>query len=541
MAIFARNTAITAAGMILLIGCQTRRVDTRSNRAGTTDTSTTTTTNTSISTPTGTSTVTKRSHDFGILDGSIDFVPDNTEDAKALLAKFPIRDKDTEIADLAGGPEFLAARWDMLNKATKSVRLQTLVFHGDESGWLIARKLVELKNRGVSVRIIIDGVSNLYPEDQGMFLYLQQNGIKVEGYDLVYLYVLQEIGRSATIDSIIDRTNMRYHEKMFIVDAEDPANARAIVGGVNIANKYFRIDRTKPDDNWQDKDVIVRGSLVADIAKSFDENLKYVEEFRSRSALANTTPLWKWAISIRDILKLKPIIPNPEPDLRPAMNELVKTAANTPLNLDWHPVRGRFLKSRPYLKEQYIHFAYLDAIKSAKKSIHIMNSYFLPTNDVRAALKDAVRRGVEVKILANDVGVADYESVMKASRLIYPELLGVNRENPKAKLSIYEWGGDPIFKNGYGLHHGKYAIFDDRVSIVGSYNIDPRSKNLNSESVVVFEQEKLATKLNEQFTREIGAGFATNITYEVALKFRDPDGFLKILEARFLEALSPIF
>ena len=71
--------------------------------------------------------------------------------------------------------------------------------------------------------------------------------------------------------------------------------------------------------------------------------------------------------------------------------------------------------------------------------------------------------------------------------------MSVNDEpTTKGKLEIFEWAGN---KFGEGTIHAKFAVIDQKRIIGGSYNLDPRSEKLNSETVLVIEQLDLASKL----------------------------------------------
>lgn len=474
----------------------------------------------------------KPTRQFGVFDGKYDFVKDGSVTAAALSDRFPVHENDqSEVTLLESGADFLSARMDILSSATKSVDIQLLVWHGDEVGWKFTEKVLALKARGIAVRLIVDPVNNIEKASQSMFFKMKQAGIHVEGWETMYLYALNMYRPSDNMSTFVDEGNRRYHEKMFIVDAGTP-NAHAIIGGTNIGNKYFRLDPRKPLEMWHDKDVMLRGPVVADIAKMFDSNLTALIEFRNNKAIFNTEPIWVWVNYAREVLKLDPMNVIETPTFDPVVVQNYDAALAKPRTLKWKPATMRYLHSRPRLKEKYIHRAYIDFIESAKSEILIMNSYFLPLPEVQKALHDAVLRGVNVKILTNHREVNDLPVVTVAGRTIYKDLLVVNNSTTpnNAKMAIYEFAGDPVLKNGEGLHHGKYAVFDRKASIVGSFNIDPRSTNLNSECVVAYEDAELSETLAKEFELHTGPTFSENISYTKALTFTDPDGLLNKIE-----------
>lgn len=137
---------------------------------------------------------------------------------------------------------------------------------------------------------------------------------------------------------------------------------------------------------------------------------------------------------------------------------------------------------------------YLDAIRAAKRSITIENAYFLPASELRAALLDAAKRGVAVRVMTNSYASNDTGAVADASRYFYDDLL-------KAGVKIYEKQG--------GLLHSKTATFDGQYSIVGSANLNGRSHGQDTEDAVAITGAVTARQLEDRFatglsqTREV--------------------------------------
>lgn len=72
--------------------------------------------------------------------------------------------------------------------------------------------------------------------------------------------------------------------------------------------------------------------------------------------------------------------------------------------------------------------------------------------------------------------------------------MSVNEEaKTRGSLKIYEWQGQRF---GEGTIHAKFAVIDDHIIVGGSYNLDPRSEKLNSETVLVFDNESLGLNLS---------------------------------------------
>ena len=101
-------------------------------------------------------------------------------------------------------------------------------------------------------------------------------------------------------------------------------------------------------------------------------------------------------------------------------------------------------------------------------------------------------------------------------------------------VQIWEWQGrrTNATEQTEGTIHAKYAVFDRRISIVGSYNMDPRSRTLNSESAIVFENENLSRQLADMFY-ENDLDFSKQITLEDTQAFTESADAVYQLQKEF--------
>jgi phosphatidylserine/phosphatidylglycerophosphate/cardiolipin synthase-like enzyme len=332
--------------------------------------------------------------------------------------------KACRIAVLPNGDDSFAARIQTLEDADTSVRIQALIFTGDESGLYIAELLKAKKAQGLDVRVIVDGMSNPGPQTQWMYFDLEQNGIEVEGYETFYLQWLNEIPVTSH-DAADKKTdpNKRYHEKMWIIDGETDHGV-AVVGGLNIANEYFRIDPRNPSRYWRDQDVIVKGDVIKDMAASFDRNFEYFLKVKESRGILNTNIYWE---ATRDVFeKTGKIDTRHVTDER--LNENVRELADKKLELKYEAAKCRFFQNRPRFGETYIEQAYLKSIKAARKEILIGNAYFVASATFVETVKDAVRRCVKVIILTNSPETNDLPMLTIVGRDFYDDILAVNNE-----------------------------------------------------------------------------------------------------------------
>jgi phosphatidylserine/phosphatidylglycerophosphate/cardiolipin synthase-like enzyme len=421
--------------------------------------------------------------------------PDATVGFEALA---PVRGpEECEVAVLPFGEDSLAARLASLERATESIRIQALVFKGDEAGLRIADVLKRKKAEGLDVRVIVDAFSNPALQTQWLYFDLKQHGIEVEGYEALALQWLNEIPLPLLTPSM-DRKHpdRRSHEKVWIVDGGTPA-AFAITGGLNVGNEYFRVDPANPAGYWRDQDVALRGAIVADLVAAFDRNFAHFVRVKHSRGVFDTNLYWDATRHVLDATGRLPIAFHTEPRLVDRVGEL---AGNEPA-LVFRASTCRFFHSRPRVGETYLMQAYLQLFAAARSELLIANAYFVPTPAIHAALEAAVRRCVAVTIVSNSPETNDLPEISLVGRGHYGNLLRMNELARDAGctgggLRIWEWAGvapdDPVRS---GTMHSKFAVVDRRLSLVGSYNLDPRSERLNSETALVFENVELGAQL----------------------------------------------
>ena len=391
--------------------------------------------------------------------------------------------------------ENFEVKYFLLEKAQRSIKLQTYILYSDP----VSKKAVEIlykkKAEGVDVRFIADCYTKYIPKDQMLYHKMTRNGLDLLGYEPLYFSVSGDPNYVIDVNEI----NMRFHEKYWIVD-----DYVGITGGTNISQEYAYYNYI-PRLLWRDLDVILIGQVVKDMSRAFDENYVYFSDKRLD----------------------RPDIINPQfykQVLKKNKKELAKgeIAAKTEIidpteaikidNLTDDNALVRFIRHRPRYQETYIHQVYIHLFKTAKRKILIENSYILMDDALFQAITDAARRGVEVVIVTNCLKTDDVFGLAPLTRYFYLPLM-------EAGIKIYEWQG--IYP-GKGSLHAKYAVFDDDISIIGSYNLDPRSTFLNSEDIVIIRSRKAAEALRD-WTYNVDIRQSKAVTMEQAKKWAKPD------------------
>lgn len=127
------------------------------------------------------------------------------------------------------------------------------------------------------------------------------------------------------------------------------------------------------------------------------------------------------------------------------------------------------------------------SIASARRTLYVANSYFVPDDDFRKLLEDARKRGVDVRILTVSKET-DVKTTWWAGRSRYEQLL-------KAGVRIYEY--QPA------MMHSKTFIVDGMWGSIGSMNFDNRSLAFNNESNFVFLDAPFGARMNATFMDDL--------------------------------------
>ena len=224
----------------------------------------------------------------------------------------------------------------------------------------------------------------------------------------------------------------RDHRKILVVD-----NAVGFVGGYNIGAPY--------ETEWRDTHVRITGPGVWDLKRAFADF---------------------WNLNRRRMIRA---------NQRPLLLEMAST---------WKP-QIRFHRNNPRLWMFPIRSMYLEAINRASHNIWMTHAYFIPDQDFVDAIKDAARRGVDVRLVvphkSNHI-VADW-----ISRGYYSQLLGA---------------GVRIFRYREAMVHAKTSTIDGNWSTVGTANVDRLSLQGNYEINVEIIDEQMAKTLEEIHTAD---------------------------------------
>jgi putative cardiolipin synthase len=379
--------------------------------------------------------------------------------------------------------------------ATSSIDLQTYIYEDDPAGVILMERLFLAAERGVRVRLLID--DNGLASDASLPLLLDGHpGIEVRIFNPFHLRA--RWSRPFQYLFEFRRLNRRMHNKLFIVDG-----TAAIVGGRNVGGNYFDQDE---DRNFTDTDVLLIGPAARAGAEQFDE---YWNSDFAWPASAVPSPL--------DDARRAELMQDYREQLsrfderRTRYFELRRTfiEALEKRRLDVH-FGGTKLVADPPEKVDPDRAPQVSPVVTAlqaewdraDREILIASAYLVPGPGIEARMNELDRRDVEVTFLTNSLASND--------------VVAVHAGYAKRRRALLE-GGARVFEyqkfantperrdtpaSGASLH-SKMMVFDRMRAWVGSFNLDPRSVELNTEVAVIIDSSSFAAELARRFEHDI--------------------------------------
>ncbi len=161
------------------------------------------------------------------------------------------------------GQDALLARLDLIRGATRSIDVQTYIFDEDDAGHLVLDELLAAAHRGVKVRLLVDQLAALRRVDTLAALAGTHTNFEMRLYNPVLGRARISYPMYALASACCWRKlNQRMHNKLLVVDGQV-----AITGGRNYQNDYYDWDTSY---NFRDRDILVAGPAIAEIAANFD-------------------------------------------------------------------------------------------------------------------------------------------------------------------------------------------------------------------------------------------------------------------------------
>jgi cardiolipin synthase len=324
---------------------------------------------------------------------------------------------------LENGEAYFPRVFEAMRQAKTEILLETFIVFEDKVGDELKEVLIAAAQRGVRITASLDGFG-CGELSTGYLAALSEAGVRIQIFD-------------PAPKTLGIRTNWfrRLHRKIVVVDG-----TIAFIGGINFSADHLA---DFGPEAKQDYSVEVQGPAVADIhhfallQSGRPARAKYWWQRRRqrRSELAFTDHDGQVRLVYRD---------NGE-----------------------HPTD--------------IEEVYRQVLRTAQRRVVIANAYFFPGYRLLREIRNAARRGVDVRLILQ--GQPDMLAAKLAARMTYDYLL-------KSGVQIYEYCDRPL--------HGKVALVDEDWSTVGSSNLDPLSLSLNLEANVLIRDRAFNRDLFER-------------------------------------------
>lgn len=365
---------------------------------------------------------------------------------------------------LQDGPSTYSAMLEAIAGARDHINMESYILDDDDVGHRFAAALIAKQQSGVQVNLIRDSVGTLGTAT-AFFTRLSEAGVQIVEFNPV-----NPLTAKAGWE-----VNQRDHRKLLIIDGHI-----AFLGGINISSVYSgsssHLGKTAEPTNalpWRDTDLRIEGPVVGELQKLF---------------------IITWAKQRGPPLAARHYFPPTEP----RGNEVVRAIGSSP--------------DDPY---SLIYVTLISALRSAQREIWLTNAYFVPDPQLLATLKDAVARGVDVRLILPSS--TDSWLVFHAGRAYYDELL-------QAGVRLYE--------RHDALLHVKTAVIDGVWSTVGSTNLDWRSFLHNQEVNAVVLGSGFGDKMRAAFRADLAK--SREITLDAwqarALDVRSQELFARLWE-----------
>lgn len=372
-----------------------------------------------------------------------------------------------EIVLLEGGREFFPALELAIDRASRSVRVETYIFNDDSTGRRIAAALARAAARGVSVQVVVDGFGTGEPKGE------LAERLAQPGLDLRVFRPLRSLWPKR-------QALRRLHRKLALVDDQT-----AFIGGINIIDDQEDLLHGRLEAPRFDFALQVRGPLVAPLAVA----MRRVWQ-GSRQLASSPRGVASRLISGGGNVAGGACPPTKDQSvaLRADLPESLLVQARQAERRAHRGVRAAFIERNNWRHRRTIERAYLRAIGRARSDVLIACAYFFPGARFRRALAAAAGRGVRVRLLLQ--GKIEYRLPHFGTLSLYEELLS-------AGVEIIEYRSSFL--------HAKLALADQWLT-VGSSNIDPFSLLLAREANVVARSAALAAELRAAVERAIAEG-----------------------------------
>jgi putative cardiolipin synthase len=384
------------------------------------------------------------------------------------------------------GRQALTARVALCELAVRTLDVQYYIWEADATGRILADRLIRAAGRGVRVRVLLDDINLSGRDDMVASLDAHPN-VEIR----IFNPFRRRKARALDYLTDMDRVNHRMHNKLMVMDG-----TAAIVGGRNIGNHYFEVDR---DSNFRDLDIAAVGPVVGEATGVFERFWTGDWSVPIREMAGRSYTRADLDRGIRQIRRRIDADDYPHP-LDHDASELARSLDSIREKLIWAP--GRIVWDDPSSIREDQEFgrmteALYRRLECLDSEILIESAYFVPRKRAIDKMRELRQQGKRVRILTNSMASNDVLAAHAGYARRRGQVLAAGAE-------VHEFRPDPddvrqrvvSVKSRAGLHT-KAIVFDRRDVFIGSFNLDPRSNSINTEAGLYVENEELAGQVIE--------------------------------------------
>ena len=432
-----------------------------------------------------------------------DWIDANCEQCTALMSS------QTGAYILEKGEEALVGRAWLAQHATRSIDVQYFIWSTDNVGIIAAEQLLSAAERGVKVRVLVDDFL-IDAQGRTLFLLSAQPNVEIRIYNPNTAVGLSFWQKVKYAFSDFRAVNQRMHDKTAIFDG-----IAGITGGRNMADEYFDFDH---EYNFRDRDILLLGSAVRDMTENFEEFWESEYAVNVEKILASQIE----EVSVEDIrghARELHVYAADEGNFAPAVRQAISATSDKfqalLQSMVWDDMT--FISDVPGKNAGDMGLGgggestrqLIAALQAAKESVLIQSPYLVMPEGGIDFFRELIERGVRVRISTNSLASTDNIQAFSGYASQREELL-------EAGIEIYEYKAYPAIRetllerypsiaenNPVFAIHAKSLVIDDSVAYIGTFNLDPRSANLNTEVGVLAWNEQLARQLTESIELDI--------------------------------------
>lgn len=401
---------------------------------------------------------------------------------------------------LNDGMDAFTARTRLIGAAEKSIDTQYYIWHDDLTGRVLHNLLLAAADRGVRVRLLLDDLDTAGKESILRYIDAHPN-IEIR----LFNPFANRGMRAADFITDTSRVNRRMHIKTLTGD-----NQATIFGGRNIGDEYFDAGT---EVAFGDVDTLAIGPIVNEVSTQFD--LYWNSEWVYPLAAFNPEPADAAEISAYQTQSAAYMEKARTSEYADALREIAMQQVVSLAGLDYSWSEWLLAYDQPSKVEaekvtESTHLA--PAIKkgmdNTERELIIVSPYFVPGVNFTKYLTSLVDKGVKVRILTNSLAANDVS-------LVHAGYMRYRKELVAGGVELYEYkatGGTGIsrkdkkkkrVKASRASLHAKFFSFDQRYIFIGSFNLDARSVELNTELGAYFKSTDQGQKLSEDFDLHI--------------------------------------